>query len=179
MSEPESATDADAADSGRRTLWHHLNVERTAYGTVVLMSVLVVYEGWADFASFLGTSVVILAPTAALLIAHGFADVMALHVETGRPLHRREWRLLLGRQTGILLAALPPLLIVLVGWVSPLDALSTIHVLLWAGVGTLMFLSALSARRAGYHGWRVWIACGIGGAVGLVVISMQVLLKPH
>lgn len=160
-------------------LWHHLNVERTAYGTVVLMSVLVVYEGWAQLTSFVGTCIVIIAPTLALLLAHYFADVMAMHVQTRRSLRAAEWRQLSTRQTGIVLAAVPPLLIVLVGWLSPLDALSTIKVLLWAGVATLMFLSGLSARRAAYRGWKVVVAVALGGVVGVVVISMQVLLKPH
>jgi hypothetical protein len=160
-------------------LWQRLNVERTVYGTVVLMSVLVVYEGWAGLATFLGTAVVIVAPTLAIVAAHYLADVMALHVHLQRPLIRTEWVGLVGHQTGIALSAVPPLVIVLIGWISPLDAVSTIAVLLWTGVVTLMFLSWISARKAGYRGPALAVAAVLGGAVGLVVISMQVLLKPH
>ncbi len=160
-------------------LWHHLNVERTVYGTVVLMSVLVVYEGWASLTSFLGATLVIIAPVVALVLAHYFADLMSLHVEVQRPLHRAEWTGLIGREVGILLAAVPPLTILLVGWLTPMDTLSTIRVVLWGGVASLMFLAAVSARRAGYRGWRLAVASAMGGVVGLIVISLQVLLKPH
>jgi hypothetical protein len=160
-------------------LWHHINVERTVYGTVVLMSVLVVYEGWASLTTFFGTALVIIAPMVALLLAHYFADLMSLHVEVGRPLHRAEWRGLVGRQVGILMSAVQPLILVLIGWLTPLDAVSTIRVVLWGGVASLVFLASISARRAGYTGWRLVVASAMGGLLGLVVISMQVLLKPH
>ncbi len=164
---------------GNDRLWHHLNVERAVYGTVVLMSVLVVYEGWASLTSFFGTALVIIAPIVALLLAHYFADLMSLHVEVGRPLRRAEWMGLAGREVGILLAAVPPLTILLIGWLTPLDAVSTIKVLLWGGVASLMFLAAVAASQAGYRGWRLAVASAMGGVVGLVVISLQVLLKPH
>lgn len=157
----------------------HIDVERTTYGTVVLMSVLVVYDGWGTPATFRDTVLVILEPTLALLLAHLFADVMAYHVEVQRPLRPREWGRLALMQAGTIAAAVPPIALVLLGAVSPLDPEATILVLLWTGVGTLAVLSALVARRAQYRGWRVWVAGALGGSIGLVVIALQVLLKPH
>ena len=78
-----------------------IRLERVVYATVVLMSVLAVYDGWAELTSFLGVAVVIVA------------------------------------------------------------------------------LSLVAGRRAGIRGWRLAVAALSGGLVGLLVISLQVLLKPH
>ena len=50
-----------------------LSLERLTYATIVLMSVLVVYDGWGQLASFAGAAVVILGPTLALAAAEWVA----------------------------------------------------------------------------------------------------------
>jgi hypothetical protein len=156
-----------------------VRLERVVYATVVLMSVLAVYDGWAELTSFVGVAVVIVAPLVALGVAHLFSEAIEEHYQQQRPLTRSEWRRLALGQFTILVAAIPPLVILGVGWISPLDERSTIAVLLWTGVVTLVALSVVAARRAGIRGWRLAVAGLSGGAVGLIVISLQVLLKPH
>jgi hypothetical protein len=156
-----------------------VQLERVVYATVVLMSVLAVYDGWAELTSFLGVAVVILAPLAALAVAHLFSEVIEEHYHLQRSLTRAEWRRLSMDQLKILVAAAPPLVIVAIGWVSPVDPRGTIRVLLWTGVLTLVALSLIAARRAGIRGGRLLVAGLGGGVVGLIVISLQVLLKPH
>lgn len=41
---------------------------------VVPMSVLVVYDGWAELTTFLGMAAVIVSPIIAIGIAHGFTE---------------------------------------------------------------------------------------------------------
>jgi hypothetical protein len=156
-----------------------VRLERVVYATVVLMSVLAVYDGWAELTSFLGVAIVIVAPLVALGVAHLFSEVIEEHYRLQRPLTGAEWRRLSLGQLRILVAGVPPLVILGIGWLSPLDERRTIAVLLWTGVATLVVLSLVAARRAGIRGWRLAVAGLGGGLVGLIVISLQVLLKPH
>lgn len=158
---------------------HSLDLERLVYSTVVLMSVLVVFDGWSSVATFFGVALVIIAPTLALTVAHLFADVLHLQAEHRRLLMGHEWRALLRHQVNIVLAAVPPLLILLIGWITPMHALGTVQVLIWTGLATLVALAALSAWRAGLRGWRLVASGAVGGLIGLIVISLQILLKPH
>ena len=172
-------TEPDRAERLLTILGVQIHLERLVYSTVVLMSVLVVYDGWASLTTFAGIALVIAAPTIALLLAHLFADALHQQAVLRRPLRRSEWRDLLRHQVNILLAAVPPLLILLAGWLTPADALQTVAVLLWTGVLTLVVLAWVSAYRAGLRGWRLLAAAAMGGVIGLVVISLQVVLKPH
>jgi hypothetical protein len=143
------------------------------------MSVLVVYDGWDQHATFTGVALVIIGPILALGVAHFFSEVVQAFAEHQRPLTAAEWRWHARDQLHLLLAAVPPLLVLAVGWLGPLNARSTIAVLLWTGVATLMGLSALAAERAGMGGRRLVFASLSGGLVGLLVIALQILLKPH
>jgi hypothetical protein len=156
-----------------------IRLDRLVYATVVLMSVLVVYDGWDQLTTFGGMALVIVAPIVALAMAHLFAEVMDAYATLRRPLSRSEWSELTLEQTRWLLAAVPPLVILGLGWISRLDARSTIAVLLWTGLATLVVLATLSGHRAGFRGWRLFLAGLSGGVVGLVVISLQIVLKPH
>lgn len=156
-----------------------VRLDRLVYATVVLMSVLVVYDGWQDLVTFLGVALVIISPTVALAVAHFFAESMHEHAELERPLTRPEWATIARGQVSHLLAGVPALLVLGVGWVTPMDARGAVALLLWTGVGTLVVLSALAAYRAGISGWRLVVAALSGGIVGLIVISLQIVLKPH
>lgn len=158
---------------------HPISLERLTYATTVLMSVLVVYDGWEERATFIGVVVVILGPILALAAARCFAEALQEHLEVERPLTRAEWRAILTSQWQVFLAAVPPIIVLGIGWLSPLDARSTIELLLWTGTATLMGLGALAGYRAGLRGWRWLAAAASGAAVGLLVISLQILLKPH
>lgn len=157
----------------------HWRLEILVYSTVTLMSALVVYDGWADLTTFAGAAAVIIAPTVAVAIAHLFAEAVQAHAAAGRTLTRVEWKHLVIDQSQVLLAAVPPLIILVIGWVSPLDARNTVVLLLWTGCITLVGIGVGAAHGAGVRGWRLLAAGLLGGSAGLVVISLQVLLKPH
>lgn len=166
----------DAVD--RPAPWH-VDLERLSYATVVLMSVLVVYDGWADLTTFAGTAAVILAPVIALTVAHVFSGAIQHISDVRRPLTRPEWRGLLADNSRTMLVAVPPLVVTGLGWISPIDARSTISVLLLTGTLTLVVIAAVAGHRAGLRGWRLVLAGVVGGLVGLIVVSLQILLKPH
>jgi hypothetical protein len=143
------------------------------------MSVLAVYDGWQDLATFAGVAVVIVGPLLALSLAHLFGDVLHAHAELRRQLTAAEWRQHARDQISWFVAAIPPLVVLAIGWVTPADVLGTIALVLWTGVVTLVVLSGIAAHRAGLRGWRWGAATATGGLIGLIVIGLQLLLKPH
>jgi hypothetical protein len=167
-------TDADDASAASV-----LRIDRLVYATVVLMSVLAVYDGWQDLATFAGVAVVIVGPLLALSLAHLFGDVLHAHAELRRPLTAAEWRHHARDQTSWFVAAVPPLVMLAIGWITPADVVGTIALVLWTGVVTLVVLSAVAGHRAGLRGWRWCVATAAGGLIGLVVIGLQLVLKPH
>ncbi|HET9143937.1 hypothetical protein [Actinophytocola sp.] len=156
-----------------------LDPERAIYGTVVLMSVLAVYTGWEGHPNFLGVALVITLPTLALMLAHLFAGSMTRHMAVERPLTWPEWRQLLRDDAEFLLVAVPPLVALAIGWLSPLDAFGSIQVIL--GLGTLMLAGwgLYAGFRAGLTGiWLIGSALA-GGGIGALVIALQIVFKPH
>jgi hypothetical protein len=156
-----------------------VSLERMTYATVVLMSVLVVYDGWEQLATFIGVAAVILGPILALAVAHFFSEILQAYAEHQRPLTFPELRWHARDQVQTLLAAVPPLIVLGLGWISPLDARGTIELLLWTGMVTLIGLASIAGRRAGLRGLRWFVISLSGGVVGLIVISLQIILKPH
>jgi hypothetical protein len=155
-----------------------VSIERLTYMTVILMSVLVVYDGWGDLTTFVGIAAVVIAPVLATAIAHGFSEALDLVAHLRRPLRAHEWRHVIVDQVHLLLVAVPPLVVLAIGLVTPLDPRGTVAVMLWSGLATLVALTALAAWRAGLRGWRLLAAGAAGGLLGLVVIGLQIVLKP-
>jgi hypothetical protein len=154
-----------------------LDLERLTYATVVVMSVLAAYKGWSEL-SFPAATAVVVAPVLAVAVAHCFAELMHAHAVNQRPLTKPEWRAAVAHQPHLLLAALPPFVVLTVGRLTPLEAQDARVVVLGTGLITLIGLATIASRRAGYHGWQLVVASLAGGLVGLIVISLQVLLKP-
>ena len=154
----------------------HLDLESLVYATVVVMSVLAVYSNWQNL-SFAAAALVVVAPVPALAVAHAFSEVMHAHATNQRPMTAREWRSTALHQTQLLLAALPPMIVLVIGRLTP-GTQNVRAVVLGTGVVTLMALAALASRRAGYRGWKWVVASLTGGLIGLLVILLQVVLKP-
>lgn len=156
---------------------YRIDLERQTYATIVVMSLLAVYSGW-DQLSFLEAALVMLAPVLALATAHFFSEVLHEHAELRRPLRGHEWRTAAVRQVQLVLAAVPPLLMLVIGRSLDVDVERVTLVILATGVLTLMGLAGFAGRRAGLAGWRLVVTVLAGGLVGLIVLSIQILLKP-
>jgi len=155
-----------------------LDLERLAYATVVVMSVLAAYQGWAKL-SFLSAALVVVSPVLAVCLAHAFSELLQEHSAHQRTLTRAEWAAAARRQLHLLLAALPPLVILTIGRAASIEVERTGAVVELTGMVTLMFLSAIACRRAGLRGWQLILGSLAGGLVGLTVIALQIALKPH
>ncbi|MFN8167412.1 MAG: hypothetical protein U0S36_01365 [Candidatus Nanopelagicales bacterium] len=157
-----------------------IDVAAWVYGTVTMMSVLVVYDGWGDQKRYLGVVAVVVAPVLALGLAHLFADVLDFHVRRHRPPSRHEWIHMLEHATQYLLVAVPPLVVLVVtGWLPGVDLRGSVVTMVWFSALSLGFWGWFAGRRAGLRGWRLLASSLAGLLVGLVVILLQVLLKPH
>ena len=78
----------------------------------------------------------------------------------------------------LLLAAVPPLVLLVLGRTTPFGKENVRAAVLVTGMVTLIALTAVAAKHAGYTGWRLLVASLSGGVIGLVVIVLQVVLKP-
>lgn len=156
------------------------DVSTWVYATVTLMSLLVVYDGWGDLKGVIGIVIVVVGPTLALAMAHTFAEVLEHGVITGRQLHAGEKSSLLLDFLTYLLVSVPPLIVLAVmSLVFNASLTRSIQVMLYLGVASLGFWGALAGHRAGRTGWRLVLSGVAGLAIGLIVLAVQIALKPH
>jgi len=155
-----------------------LNLERLTYATIVVMAVLSAYSGWSEL-SLPSAAVVVVSPIVAVCLAHAFSEILHEHAAVGRGLTPAEWLAVARRQVHLLLAALPPLAVLVIGRVTSLGNADTLPAVEVTGMLTLAFMSAVASSRAGLRG--PWLVAGAlaGGLVGLTVIALQIVLKPH
>ena len=155
------------------------DVRAWVYGTITLMSVLVVYDGWADLKRDLGVVLVLVGPTIALAAAHVFADVLDHQVDYGRPLTGREWRQVLGHGVDFLLVGVPPLAVFAVARVLGQDVTTGLQWTVFLGAASLGFWGYVAGVRVGYRGWRLLASTLTGLLLGLLIVGLQIALKPH
>ena len=152
-------------------------MDRVIYTTITLMSVLVVYDGWATL-SFGGVAAVIVGPMLAIFLGHVFGASLGTRVELGRPLTRRERRDVLVEEARFLLLLVPPLGILVVLSFIGISYTRIIQVVVLAGVLSLGFWGGLAGRRAHLTGWRLVASIVFGLVVGGLVLVLQAFLRP-
>jgi hypothetical protein len=159
------------------TLARPILVDRIVYGTITVMSVLIIYDGWQTL-RLIDVVLVIVGPIIAMFIGHVFSAALAKQIEMGRPLSGTEGRRIVGFESRFLLLAVPPVAIVSVLYAFNVSLTEAIRVTLWAEAASLGYWGLVAARRAGIVGWRVLAFVAAGLVVGLVVLLLQVVLQP-
>lgn len=152
-------------------------IKREVYGTIVVTSVLVVYDGWANLKR-LDAVVIILGPVVAIVIGHVFAASLSDQAALGRRPTMGELFRTVRREARFLFVAVPQIVLLFVLTLAGLSLSDTIRVLIWTGAATLGFWGGVSARRAGLGGWGIVLGVIAGLAVGAVVLLLQVVLQP-
>jgi hypothetical protein len=152
-------------------------VDRVIYTTITLMSILIVYDGWATL-SFWGVVAVIVGPTLAVFLGHVFGAALGTRVELGRPLTRHEHRDVLVKESRLLLLLVPPLGILVVLRIAGLSYTRIIQVVVIAGVLSLGFWGAVAGRRARLTGWAMVASVAYGLVIGGLILCLQALLRP-
>jgi hypothetical protein len=152
-------------------------VGRIVYGTITLMAVLIVYDGWQHL-RFVDVAVVIVGPVLAMFFSHIFAAALAGRVARGTGLTTDELLKIVASESRFLLLALPPLALLCVLSLLGVALTDTIRVITVAGGLSLGFWSGLAGRRSGLTGWRLVAAVLAGLIVGGLVLTLQVILQP-
>jgi hypothetical protein len=146
----------------------------SSYGTVLVLSALTILDA-DDVASGLGWEL-ITGVGLATWLAHLYADVIGDHVRHGARLRRSEIARAMRDGSPILIAAVPPALVLLLG---RLDVLGhrlalwgsiTVAVLQLVGVGA--FVGATVAPR----GASAWAYPAATAATGVAVVTLQLVL---
>jgi hypothetical protein len=152
-------------------------IDRVVYGTITMMCVLIVYDGWSkvDLVEVIG---VMAGPIFAMFLAHVFATLIAKQASMDSTLGQAEWAGTIRRESRFLLLAVPPAVLTTVLSAAGVSLTTCIQIVLWIGVASLGFWAWLAGRRAELTGWHLAMAVLAGVIVGLLVLGIQVLLQP-
>ena len=154
-----------------------IRVDRVIYTTITLMSVLIIYDGWATL-RFWDVVAVVLGPILAIFLSHVFGEELGIRVALGRPLTRSERRALIAEESRFLLVPIPPLIILTMLALAGVSYTRIINVIVLVGVLSLGLWGAVAGRRAGLTGWSLVASTLVGLAVGCVILVLQALLQP-
>jgi hypothetical protein len=138
-------------------------IDRAVDGTIVVTSVLVVYDGWANL-RVLGAVAIILGPVVAMVIGHVFAASVAAYPALGRRPTKGELLHTVRRESRFLLVCAPQIVVLVVLTLAGVGINETVRVLIWLGPVSLGFGVAWphatpacelgESRLASSQGWR-------------------------
>jgi hypothetical protein len=163
---------------GPLTRWppEHLaeRVTAAAYGTVLVLSALALLDA-GNVSSGLGWELVT-GVGVATWVAHLYAEVVGDHVRHGSAPDRKEIGRAMTDGIPILLATIPPAVVLLLGRLDVLDP----RLALWASVAVALLQlvgvgafvgAALSSGRS-----RPWMYAVVTAAIGVAVVTLKLVL---
>ncbi len=152
-------------------------VDRAVYGTITIMCILIVYDGWQklELRNVIG---VIVGPIVAMFFAHVFSAAIAEQVRLQRSLTNGERMEIVRAEARFLWLAAPPVVITVVLNLGGMSLTNCIRVILVIGVASLGFWGGVAGLRAGFTGRRLVLAVLAGLLVGTLILALQVLLEP-
>ena len=152
-------------------------VGRIVTGTVALVCLLVVYDGWAALKPS-EVVVVIVGPVVAICTTHIFSDSLVQMVELGRRPTTQEWLVTVRFELRFLLLAVPPLAVLLVLQLANVALTDSIRVVIWLEALSLSFWAGLAAWYAGLRGRLLMGSILAGLVMGGLVLLLQLFLQP-
>lgn len=147
-------------------------IASTVYGTVVIMAALT--AAYATEKHPWKLAIIVVSTAAVLWIAHLYAHGLSESIVEKRHLRRDEVAVIVRREIGILLAALIPTMMLLVGALGILAETTAVWLALGVGLVTLAAEGVRFARleRLGIPGTLVAMAVNV--ALGLLVVALKV-----
>jgi hypothetical protein len=152
-------------------------MDRAVYGTIVITSTLVIYDGWANL-KVSGAVAVILGPVVAMVIGHVFAASLAAYAELRRRSTTRELFRIVRHESRFLLVCVPQIILLLALKLAGVSLHGSVRVVIWTSAASLGFWGGIAARRAGLRGRGIALGVMAGFAAGGVVLLVQVFLQP-
>lgn len=160
-------------------LWGRLrlDIELCVYGTVVLMTVLVVAldDGVGDFVDAVQ---VVVGPLIATFAAHLFAGVLAQMNASHVMPSGAEVRHLAAQEAQFLMLGIVPVAILVFGAVTDLyTADQAVGAMLWLGLVFLVILGGLGGYRTSRSWWVTLLVALAAGLLGVFVLLLRVVLE--
>ena len=173
--QPESLEPEAAAGRRRVTrlaLGSGGEVAAVLYGTVIVMATLT--DAYATEKHPAKLAVVVLSTAIVIWVAHVHAHGVASSLAEGRPLTRGDIRRIAREELGILLAAAPPAVALLLGAFGVMEATTAVWVALAIALVTLAAQGVRYARieRLGFAAALVPI--GLNLTIGLTIVVLKV-----
>ena len=150
-------------------------ISAASYGTVLVLAALALLDA-GEVASGLGWGLVT-GVGLATWAAHIYAEIVGDHIRHSAAAHTStELRRAMSDGSPILLAAVPPAVMLLLGRLEVLDE----RIALWAAVGIaflqLVGLGAFVGSAVSRRHSSAWTYAGVTAAFGAVVVSLKVVL---
>jgi len=152
-------------------------IGRIVTATITLVTVLIVYDGWARL-KFFDVVLIVLGPIIAVVTSHVFSNSLVQQVELGRRPTMREWLAVLRFESRFLLLAVPPLAILSVLRLAKVALTDAVQVLIWLEAISLSFWAGLAAWYAGLRGRALALSILGGVVVAAIALLLQVFLQP-
>jgi hypothetical protein len=181
LSQAMGAAESDQARGVSRRAAHLVvgvddTIASTVFGTITAMATVAVYgrafpdSPWTVEELLVSTAVV-------LWLAHLYTHALSESISETKPLRFARLRTLARRELGILLAAVPPSIALLLGALGLFDETVSIWLALALGLGILALEGARYARIEHLRatGTLVAIAANVGLGVLVVVLKVEIL----
>jgi len=152
-------------------------IGRIVTATITLVTVLIVYDGWATL-KFFDVFRIVLGPIIAVVTSHVFSNSLVQQVDLGRRPTMSEWLAVVRFESRFLLLAIPPLAILSVLRLANVALTDAVQVLIWLEAISLTFWAGLAAWYAGLRGRALALSILGGVVVAAIVLLLQVFLQP-
>ena len=151
-------------------------VDRAVYGTITIMCILIVYDGWQklQLRNVIG---VIVGPIVAMFLAHVFSASSLSRYGSAFPANGERMEIVRA-EARFLWLAVPPVVITVVLHLAGVSLTNCIRMILILGVASLGFWGGVAGLRAGFTGRRLVLAVLAGLLVGTLILALQVVLEP-
>jgi hypothetical protein len=172
-----SDTDESArtiATAARDALNVRSNAGAAIYG-LIIVSVLLAAES-ARRETYAKTVAAVVLVLVLYWLAHGYADLVSWQVREGRRLTAAILVRTMLREVPLLAGAALPLLTVVIAWAIGSDLQSALLAALWVDVATIVAVQVVAGIRAELSGWELVSQVLVGGALGVLILLLRLVL---
>ena len=156
----------------RLALGEGREVAATLYGTVIVMATLT--DAYANEKHPLKLAIIVLSTSLVIWVAHLHAEGLAGSIAEGRRLTWADTRHVARHELGILLAAAPPALALVVGASGIVEETTAVWLALGLGVATLLAEGIRYARLERLGFLQALVPISVNVALGLVIVALKV-----
>jgi hypothetical protein len=150
------------------------NPAGTVYGTIAIGALLAAESGRRE--TYLETIVAAILAISLYWLAHAYAELLGLRLESGQRLTGTALRAALRRDWSIMRGAGPALLALLISWLLGLNVEDGVTAALWTVALSLLAFELLAGLRAQAHPAELLVEGSVGAAMGLGVLALRVIL---